>query len=38
MSCLSEVSDEGLCYVVLIKIILCVIHTSLPAVKFADRR
>ena len=38
MSCGRKVSDEGLCYVVLIKIILLVTHTSLPAVKVEERR
>lgn len=38
MSCASDVSDEGLCYVVLIKIVLCVTHTSLAAAKVAARR
>jgi len=38
MSCVREVSDEGLCYIVLIKIILDVTLTSLTAVKVTDRR
>jgi hypothetical protein len=38
MSCVCEVSDEGLCYIVSLKIILCVALTSLTAVKVADKR
>jgi hypothetical protein len=38
VSCVRKVHDEGLCYIVLIKIVLCVTHVSLQAVKVADRR
>jgi hypothetical protein len=38
MSCVIEVSDEGLCYTVLIIIIMLVNHTSHPAMKVADRK